>query len=290
VSAEVFANLAEHDFVAAVQALEREGGPVRFRGRPSLAFAPAALTGGAPASGGRPAELEVAFLGLYGTEGALPAGWTELLLAAEAEGDTALRDFLDLLNDRLLTLFYEACLVAHPGLAWAREQRGGARDELLHFALEALGVGPPEGVPAEALAFHLGLLLAAPAQTALERLLASHFAVPVRVVPFAGGPGHFRLEVGPMALGRYRDFLPGGSALGPLLRLTRLAVGLGPSFDVYLRLEGEGAGCVLGPDEDEARLGWLGWLAGAEEEERNGTVSAGVCLGVERDTRDVEED
>jgi predicted component of type VI protein secretion system len=160
---------------------------------------------------------------------------------------------------------------------------------LFHFALEALGVAPPEGVPAEALAFHLGLLLAAPAQTALERLLASHFAVPVRMAPFAGGPGHFRLEVGPTELARYRDFLPGGSALGPFLRLTRLAVGMGLSFDVLLRLGGEGPGCVLGPDEDEARLGWLGWLAGAEEEERDGAVSAGVCLAVERGDWEEEE-
>lgn len=54
------------------------------------------------------AELAVDCLGLTGARGALPAHYTEMVLAQVKSRAPALRDFLDLFNHRLLSLFYRS--------------------------------------------------------------------------------------------------------------------------------------------------------------------------------------
>jgi type VI secretion system protein ImpH len=84
---------------------------VRFRVLPSLSF-PAGDVGGVrpppPSADGAapPPEMVVSFLGLTGPGGALPYHYTTLLLRRVRAKDFSLRDFLDLFNHRLLSLFY----------------------------------------------------------------------------------------------------------------------------------------------------------------------------------------
>ena len=88
---------------------------VRFRALPSLSFPAGAisdlrsvLSSDPFAHSVPPPEMLVTFLGLTGPSGALPRHYTELLLQRIREKDFSLRDFLDLFNHRLISLFYRA--------------------------------------------------------------------------------------------------------------------------------------------------------------------------------------
>jgi type VI secretion system protein ImpH len=86
---------------------------VRFRARASLSFPPSAVHEIAPAEPGRDVPVMTqSFLGLTGPLGALPRHYTELLMRLERElrgpERHALRDWLDLFNHRLTSLFYRA--------------------------------------------------------------------------------------------------------------------------------------------------------------------------------------
>ncbi len=54
------------------------------------------------------ADMQVAFMGLSGSSGVLPAYITEVELLRQREKDTALKDFLDLFDNRSISLFYRA--------------------------------------------------------------------------------------------------------------------------------------------------------------------------------------
>ena len=88
---------------------------VRFRSLVSLGFPTAAISvvkSPSPESlfdpEPAPTEMIVSFLGLIGPIGALPRHYTETMLERIREKDFSLRDFLDLFNHRLISLFYRA--------------------------------------------------------------------------------------------------------------------------------------------------------------------------------------
>lgn len=122
----------EFEFFQAVHLLERaegnrvpvgfQGPPereiVRFRSLPSLNFPPATVFAigkeppAKPSSPPPPQVMTVTFGGLFGPDGALPANYTlniiKQLERGRGEERTALRDWLDLFNHRLISLFYRA--------------------------------------------------------------------------------------------------------------------------------------------------------------------------------------
>ena len=94
------------------------GGPphaeaVRFRARISLSFPPSSIYELRKPTSSLPVPVMVqAFMGLTGPSGVLPRHYTELLYKIEREFRTpekhALRDWFDLFNHRLVSLFYLA--------------------------------------------------------------------------------------------------------------------------------------------------------------------------------------
>lgn len=176
---------------------------VHFHAHLSLGFPPSAIDAIVRAvTSTEPVDMTVAFMGLTGPMGVLPRHYTELLLRREQrerlaqhvrDPDPTLRDFLDLFNHRLISLFYRAwekyhLPAAHEHAALHAEEPAPFASYL--FALMGLGTAGLRGrldVPAEALLFYAGLLAQRPhSASALQGLLHDYFAVPVTVIQLCG--------------------------------------------------------------------------------------------------------
>ncbi len=220
------------DFFQAVWLLERmeparrpvglEGGPcgeiVRFRAHQSLSFPASAVyelcerkVENAPGGFRPPLAMTVTFFGLTGSSGVLPRHYTELLLRLEREAKGAekhaLREWLDLFNHRLISLFYRAWEKYRFYIPFARGEHERREPDAFTTALTSLiGLGQPalrqrlrvstweqDGheerplaeVPDLALLRYAGILSGRPRTAAnLEQLLSDFFSVPVCVQQF----------------------------------------------------------------------------------------------------------
>jgi type VI secretion system protein ImpH len=137
--------------------------------------------------------LTPAFLGLLGVQGALPFTITERMAAAQRWGDDdSGRAFLDLLVQRLTTLFFHA--VGKFRLEQTFDTEGkdtrlplllalaGIPDEALHGERARRGA-----ISQEVMAYYAGLLRTRPVSAnAVAQVLSDYFAVPVTLEPFAG--------------------------------------------------------------------------------------------------------
>jgi type VI secretion system protein ImpH len=166
----------------------------RFRSHLSLSFPPSAIHDIERLQDGNgPAQMTVAFMGLAGLQGVLPRHYTELLLERARHKDQTLRDFLDLFNHRLISLFYRAWEKYRFPIAYEQalaKQEGYDSFSLRLFDLIGLGTkGLREmlEVEDEALLFYAGLLAQHPhSASALEGLLQDYFGIPVHVAQFVG--------------------------------------------------------------------------------------------------------
>lgn len=275
---------------------------VRFRSHVALSFAsqvydvvaPAAVAADAPPS---PSTMWVSFMGLAGEQGALPRHYTELLSDPTRKRQTAaFREFLDLFNHRLISLFYRAWEKYRFPIAYERRDEDTFSQYL--YCLIGMGTGGLQrrlGIADEILLYYAGHLAKRPrAAIALEGLLQDYFGVAVAVEQFtgewflmnvdaltslgAGGannqlgvnaslweriwdpPARFRVKLGPLTYQQFQDFLPTSDAYHHLVQLTRFFVGEEFSFEVQpiLRAD-EVPWCALGVNQS-ARLGWAMWL------------------------------
>ncbi len=276
---------------------------VRFRSDVSPAFAASDILGLRPGpDDDSPIEMHVNFFGVAtpGSYGSLPTCYTELVRSRERAGDTALRDFLDLFNHRLLSLFYRAWEKHRFDVAWERSdpERGGLFERAL-LSLMGLGTGGLEGrlpFPDTAALRWAGILGRRPvAADGLASVVRDYFDVPVEVEEFVPGwypldederirlggrslalgldtflgqsvevaQFKFRLRLGPLDRATYREFLPGAAAFRGLRELVRFAVGPEFDFEIQLILQGREAPELRlgGESEGAVRLGWDTWLA-----------------------------
>jgi type VI secretion system protein ImpH len=158
-----------------------------------------------------------AFMGLAGPSGMLPRHYTELLCKIERDVRTpekhALRDWLDLFNHRMVSLFYRAWEKYRFYIPFERGDYDGAeQDPFIDALFSLIGLGPPSlrrrlrvvardevdesGVPKErglaqvedlALLHFSGLLGHRPrCAVALEAMLRDYFRVPARIEQFRG--------------------------------------------------------------------------------------------------------
>jgi type VI secretion system protein ImpH len=282
------------DFFEAVRVLERvfphrhavgrDASPaqevVRFRSRLSLAFPPSAIHELTEVEGGdRPVEMTIAFMGLTGPLGVLPRHYTELLIERTRRKDHTLRDFLDLFNHRLISLFYRAWEKYRFPIGYERavaQQHGYDDFSLNIFDLIGMGTKGMRGrleVGDEVLLFYAGLLGQRPhSASALTGILHDFFAIPVEVRQFIGQWLHlskenrtslggevnntlgvnaiagsrvwdqqarFRLCLGPLTFREFNWFVPASPTFRLLVQFARYIAGQEFDFDVQLILKAE---------------------------------------------------
>lgn len=300
------------DFFQALRLLERlrpdknavglfskpESEVARFSAHPSLAF-PASQIQEAEWPDHGPVRMMINFMGLIGPEGVLPHPYTSLIIERQREGDKSLRDFLDIFNHRIISLFYRA---------WRRYRfdvacEQGERHLFSRHLMSLLGLGTGgmtdrQCVSDDSLIYYAGLLSQHPRSAqALQQILADYFDVPVAIEQFSGGwyrldpetqcrlsegnddsgelgfgavvgdemwsqQSRVRIVLGPLSLERYADFLPDGKSYEPLRNWVQFFSNNEWDFELNLILEREQVPtCTLGAEGVSApQLGWVSWV------------------------------
>jgi type VI secretion system protein ImpH len=174
---------------------EKEPEVVRFRAHQSMEFPASQIRSIEPPDSERSeAEMAVAFMGLTGPQGVLPWQYTEWLMQLDVEGNPALKDFLDLFNHRIISLFYRAWEKTHPFVAYERTRSSPSQhpDHFTQYLFDLIGMNSPEvrrrlRFPEEALLGYAGLMAHRPhSAISLRHILAAYFCVPVQLEEFVG--------------------------------------------------------------------------------------------------------
>lgn len=296
------------------QPADRFAGPaaeiVRFAANPSLVF-PASEIQALDLSASRPGKthsnspkMTVNFMGLASPVGVLPAPYVELIVERshkkirDEKYDNAFRDFLDIFNHRVISLFYWAW---EKYRFYVRYERGEP-DQLTPVLLSLIGLGTTglgnrHSVPDQALVYYSGLLARHP-RTAqgLQQILADYFDVDVAIEQFAGkwvklppssqtrvgeqsltaqlGFGAVvgdeiwdrhstvRIKLGPLSKKMYLDFLPrdGARAYHSLRSLLRFYSNDQLDFEIQLVLRDEDTPRLELNDNHDLMLGWTTWI------------------------------
>lgn len=122
-----------------------------------------------------PLEMTLNFFGLFGPKGVLPLHYAELVHRRIRLGDSAMRDFFDMLSHRLVAFFYRAWAKHHPavGYEWSEQRRNqqpegesaarGLVDDFTRYVLSLIGLGQPTlqgrmAVDDESFMYYAGLL------------------------------------------------------------------------------------------------------------------------------------
>lgn len=275
--------------------IEREA--VRFRTRQTLSFPPSEIYEITSEGEGdeNPPEMTIAFLGLTGPLGVLPHHYSELVMERARHKDTALWNFLDIFNHRMLSLFYRVWEKYHFPIAYER----GELDQFTSSLFSIVGVGTDKlrgglSLDDQALIYYGGLIAQRPhSESAIVAILGDYFGVPVAAQQFSGqwlklgddvtqlgkanselgvstiagsrvwdAQAKFRIRVGPLSLKEFRSFVPVGSAFQPATDWLRFLVGLEFDFDLQLILKGEMVPfCILETGgTSQPMLGWTSWL------------------------------
>jgi type VI secretion system protein ImpH len=289
---------------------------VRFSSNVSLAFPSSEIQELRPgAAADDPVGLVVNFMGLAtpASYGSLPMPYTELILERGRSKNNALRDFVDLFNHRLVSLFYRAWEKNRFGITYERE--GSTRRGLFEQAMFGImGLGTPSlqrglsvnprallarayavggrGISALALASLIGDYFGV--RAAVEQFIPAWYAIEDNEICRLGvqschlgqdlclgartrmAQSRFRVCLGPLSWRRLAEFLPLGTAFGTLSEFCTLASG--PHFDFEFKLElaaGQTPALALGVADDQGapRLGWSSWLRRDDGDARPTTVT-----------------
>lgn len=285
---------------------ERE--PARLGQHIRLGFATQDIVTFQAASERIPARVTIANIGLLGPEGPLPLHITRWVLDrlsqrwfagadAHETSDTTFVDFVNILQHRLIALFYRAWADAHPGVQVERSAGGRVVSMLGAMA----GIGLPgttgsdnPGMDTVKLRQAAALASQVDGPERLTLFVAEAFKVPVRLKEFVSawlavpaalqsrlgqayatlgngaaiGPRTFsrqsriELRLGPLDLETYLTFLPGSKKLALLKHTIRDLIGEGLDVDLRLVLARQD---VPTARIGSARLGRTAWLAPPSE-------------------------
>lgn len=263
-----------------------------LKSRILYAYPPSDLYEITPEKFGDRLEIHVNFLGIAGSNGPLPLPYTEKLFDRVRHQDTAGRDFLDIFNHRLLSIFHRIRKKHWVGLSHDPPHK----TPLAHILRSLLGLGTPHThgrlhLQDRALLNHASLLWQRPRSAiGLETLLAQHFGIPVRLSPCIGGWTELEseqttllgtrfsvlgqgaslgtrvweqhktatLHLGPLTQETFESFLEGGTRAAELFDLIQFYKNPDQAFAINLIMRGKDIEPArLGA---QTRLGWTSWL------------------------------
>ena len=296
------------DLFQAISLLEREGvaegrveigasgGPeaVRLKSHVSLSFEASDVRNiSRGAETGEAFTLSTPVLSLSGQGGPLPAAFTELLLERNAVKDFATSDFLDIIQHRLLSLFYLNRKRRRLGLGWASPQASTVARSTGYLC--GHDVGNPDRQTHTPWLRHAGLLAGAPrSMTALCALLADRYAIRFQGEQFIGGwqrleqdelteLGHprqspqlgrtaflgrriwdqaaaIRLRADDQPADRVMDLLPGGSDHDDFKTTVRAFIPSALRVEVLLTPQAATLPAGRLSAQSSPRLGWNAWM------------------------------
>ncbi|MFD9898325.1 type VI secretion system baseplate subunit TssG [Mesorhizobium sp. NPDC059025] len=247
-----------------------------------------------------PARITVASLGLLGPEGPMPLHLTRWVLDrlsqrwfsgvnAEQTSDTTFVDFVNILQHRMMALYYRAWADANPAVQVERAVGGRVRAMLEAMA----GIGLPGTQDPELDTIRLrqagSLASQVDGSERLTLFLASAFDVPVQIKEFVAawismpttlqtrlgnayaalgreatiGPRVFsrqsriELRVGPLGIEDFKAFLPGQRRLALFKKAVREMIGEALDVDLRIVLARE---AVPPPRVGTVQLGRTTWL------------------------------
>ena len=244
-----------------------------------------------------PARMRVNFMGMTGPSGVLPLMYSELVIERLRARDRTLHDFFDIFNHRMISLFYQAWEKYRFPIPYERGELDPFSHHLLALlGLATPGLQDRQEVADDALLFYCGLLsLQARSAEGLRQVLADYFDVPVRVEQFVGAwypveeeaqcaigeetgyaeqlglgavvgdeiwdqSSRVRVQLGPLTLEQYLEFLPGGEGWRHVRALAKFYSGEEQDVEVQLILKRDQVPfCELkaGPGW---QLGWTTWV------------------------------
>ncbi|MFH1479999.1 MAG: type VI secretion system baseplate subunit TssG [Pseudomonadota bacterium] len=261
-----------------------------------------------PSEDGGPATMSVNFMGLAGVHGPLPMPYTELILERVWRKDKAFRDFLDIFNHRLISLFYRGRKKHRIGFDLKSPEESHFTNYL--FSLFGLGTKGLRGrmkIRDRALLYYTEFLMLQPrSMIGLEYMLSHYLGAAVKGVQLLGQwysleedqitaigisgqnqilgesalvgariwdqQSKFEIRVGPLHLDEFLDFLPIGERFTPLCQLTLFYVGNGVFFDAILILNGDEVPESRLGGQHGPRLGWTSWLKTRDYEDEYARV------------------
>ncbi|AZN98837.1 type VI secretion system baseplate subunit TssG [Mesorhizobium sp. M9A.F.Ca.ET.002.03.1.2] len=306
------------DFFELLRRLERRGGlfgysghadrePARLGQHVRLSFSAKDVvefreaTDKTPGKDRAPARVTVANLGLMGPEGPMPLHLTRWVLDrlsqrwftgadAQQTSDTTFVDFVNILQHRMIALYYRAWADAHPAVQVERAVGGRVRAML--EAMAGIGLPGTHNPDLDAVKLRQAASLASQVDgpERLTLFLAEAFKVPVQIKEFVAtwmtipatlqtrlaqafavlgrgatiGPRVFsrqsriELRVGPLGYEEFKAFLPGGQRLKMFKQAVRDMVGESLDVDLRIVLARE---AVPQPRIGAVQLGRTTWLA-----------------------------
>jgi type VI secretion system protein ImpH len=300
------------DFFELLRRLERRGGlfgysgqvdrePARLGQHVRLSFSAKDVVEFREANDKTPARVTIANLGLMGPEGPMPLHLTRWVLDrlsqrwftgadARQTSDTTFVDFVNILQHRMIALYYRAWADAHPAVQVERAVGGRVRAML--EAMAGIGLPGSHNPDLDAVKLRQAASLASQVDgpERLTLFLAEAFKVPVQIKEFVAtwmtipaslqtrlaqayavlgrgatiGPRVFsrqsriELRVGPLGYEEFKTFLPGGQRLKMFKQAVRDMVGESLDVDLRIVLARE---AVPQPRIGAVQLGRTTWLA-----------------------------